>query len=191
VELGAGTGRDARFFSGHGSRVRGVEIALEPHEAARSSDAREGRSWEITPGDALAYLDALPGRSVDAVYSNMFFNMDFDEIEHWALFAAVQRCLRPRGLHLYSVRATSDPWFGRGRRLGPDRYEMEPGGITLHFFSRPYADRLGRVGFAPVRRAEVDEGEAEFPIRLLYVIDRATADPGRSPRLGGLGRSAR
>ena len=168
LELGCGYGRDTRFLAEHGYHVRGVDLTGAAHPAA----SRAGYGTEIEELDALDCLRRQTAGSLDAVYSNMFFNMDFTEEEHRELFRAVHEALRPDGLHLYSARSTSDPWYGRGRPLGPDRFDPAPQGISMHFFSRAYADRLADALFRPVERLERNEGEGDFPITLLYVVDR-------------------
>ena len=54
--------------------------------------------------------------------------------------------------------------------MGPDRYRLGPGGPTVHFFSREYA-RTPAIdsGFRP----EAAEDDREFPMRVMYVADRA------------------
>ncbi len=127
---------------------------------------------EPIESDCLEFLTTLPRGKVGAVYSNMFLNMDFTEREHRDLMRAIHRALAPRGLHLFSVRSTSDPWYGRGRRVRPDTYDPSPHRVTMHFFSEAYADRLAKGLFEPVRRTERSEGGSDFPIRLWYFADR-------------------
>ncbi len=171
VELGCGYGRDARFFSAQGYRVLGIDL-VEPEPSPGTPTDRNTPAHETMLGDALECLQRLADRGTDVVYSNMFLNMDFTEKEHRELLGAVHRVLRAEGLHCFSVRAVSDPWYGRGRRLGPDRFEPAPGGVPLHFFSAPYIDRLIHGRFTSVGRVERTEGEGDFPIRLIYEIDR-------------------
>jgi len=173
VELGCGYGRDARYFADLGFRVVAVELALPGSRSDPAAPVGSGGTYELVQANALEFLESAAPASADVVYSNMFYNMDLSEEEHRALFASVRRVLRSDGLHLYSVRSTSDPWYGRGRLVGPDRFEPAPDTVPLHFFSINYADRLSETGFAPIERTEVAEGEEEFPIRLLYVADRA------------------
>lgn len=173
IELGAGYGRDARFFAELGFRVRGVELALDATVAGRAGRPDGAGSYDLVGGDAFHFLEGLPPGSAGAVYSNMFYNMDFREREHKSLFALVRRALGPGGLHLYSARSTSDPWYGRGEILAPDTFRPERRGVSLHFFSAGYAQRLAAPGFVPLERTEVSEGTGEFPVRLWYVADRA------------------
>ena len=173
IELGGGYGRDARFFAEQGFRVRGVELALTEAVRGRSSRNDGAGSYELFGGDAFEFLRRATAGSADVVYSNMFYNMDFREREHVTLFELVGKVLRPGGLHLYSARSSTDPWYGRGEAVAPDTYRPDPGGIALHFFSAAYAERLGARAFSAVERIEVSEGSGDFPVRLLYVADRS------------------
>jgi SAM-dependent methyltransferase len=173
IELGIGCGRDARFFASRRLRVHGVELSLQGCRHARS------KGLDLEEGDALDYLRARPSAAVDAVYSNLFLNMEFTREEHQALFAEVWRVLRPGGLHLFSVRSVSDPWYGRGRPLGPDTFDPAPHGVPMHFFSAAYTCQLLQGGFRPLALEDRSEGEGDFPIRLLYVAARREA--GHAP----------
>jgi len=171
VELGSGYGRDARFLAECGYSVTGVDVT--GGGAHRSVLARRGsESARFVEGDALRFLDGLPAGGSDAVYSNMFFNMDYTRREHRRLLKAIHRVLRESGLHLYSARSTTDPWYGRGRKVRPDTFDFAPNGVTMHFFSKEYADEVSEGLFEPVSRREQREGKDDFPIRLLYVVDR-------------------
>lgn len=173
LELGCGYGRDTKFLSAQGWHVRGVDLAVT-NASGPPTTAASGGGYELIEADALGFLRKCSPRSLDAVYSNMLLNMEFTETEHAEILRAVHRSLRKEGLHLYSARSTSDPWYGRGKKVGPDTFDPAPHGVTMHFFSREYADRIGGDLFTPVERREVAEGEDEFPIRLLYVVDRRT-----------------
>jgi spermidine synthase len=171
IELGGGYGRDARYLSAQGFHVRGVDLAA-PQPSGTPEPPQQERRSELLAGDAFEFLRQLPPQSVDAVYSNMFFNMDFTEGEHRELMETIHQVLRRGGLHLYSARSTSDPWYGRGKRVGRDSFDPAPHGVTMHYFSVEYANQLCEGWFGPVERVECSEGEGEFPIRLLYVVDR-------------------
>ena len=178
VELGAGYGRDLAYLHRCGFAVRGVDVSDGGVALAR---VRQGRTRqrlpEISRGDAERYLTRIPSRSVDVVYSNMFYNMDFTEADHVRLFAEVARVLHPGGFHLYSARSTNDSWYGRGKPTGPDTFDLRPHGVTMHFFSRAYARRLGRDHFVPFAREDRLEGAGDFPMRLLYAADARTDAP--------------
>ncbi len=186
VEIGCGYGRDVAFFAQRGFRVLAVDATQRGVSLARAAlaDSRPNAGRvSIQRCSALTFLRRLPPRSADAVFSNLVWNMDFTTPEHRAHFRAVRRVLRPGGTHLYSVRATSDPWYRRGRQVGPRRYDLAPNGTVMHFFSPRYARTLARAtGFTPVELVERPEGGRAFPVRVLYVADR------RPPRVGASAR---
>ena len=178
VELGAGYGRDLPYLQRCGFDVRGVDVSDRGVALARGRRRPAAPGvLEIVRSDALPFLARTHGASVDAVYSNMFYNMDFSEADHVRLFGEVARVLRPGGVHLYSVRSTRDRWYGRGRPVGPDTFDLRPHGATMHFFSRAYARRLRRGWFSSFAREDRREGAGDFPIRLLYVADIRNGRP--------------
>jgi len=166
VELGGGYGRDLAELGRLGLSARGVDASAAAIAIARAS------GLPVVRGDALRFLSRLPERSVDVVFSNLFFNMDFGEEEHRQLFAAVRRALVPRGYHAYSVRSVSDPWYGKGKPVGPDMFDLDPDGPVMHFFSPGYARRLRGDRFRLVRSRATDEDQGRFPVRVLYFLDQ-------------------
>lgn len=181
LELGAGYGRDLRFFLERGYDAHGVDnvrrgVVLGRQELSRLSRPPEaGR--RLLCRSAEAGLRSRPTCSLDAVYSNLVLNMDFTEGEHRRLLRAVHRCLRPHGLLVYSVRSVGDPWYGRGLRRGKDRFDLAPHGTTMHFFSQAYVRSLARGRFEVLRIEERSEGGPSFPTRVLYVVERKVARP--------------
>lgn len=166
VELGAGYGRDAAFLRRRGVRVRGVEISDVGVRLARSKGA------DVIRGEVLEFLRSLPPAGADVVYSNLVLNMEFTTADHERIVRAIHRALAPGGFHAYSVRSVSDPWYGRGRRIGPAMFDLAPHGPVFHFFSRAYARRLRAGRFRLVRSVEVTEDPSRFPVRVLYVLER-------------------
>ena len=176
VELGSGYGRDLVGIQGQGFFARGVDVSPVGTALARRS------GLEVVRDHALRFLQRLPPESVNVVFSNLFFNMEFSQGDHQRFVRAVHRVLAPSGYHAYSVRSVSDRWYGRGRRVGPDMFDLAPDGPVLHFFSREYARRLSRGRFRTVRTWEGPEEGSGFPIRVLYVLDqrlRPRGGPGR------------
>jgi SAM-dependent methyltransferase len=173
IELGCGNGRDLRYFQSLGYQVRGVDCAGDvpfrqlPHL----------QPLDIQCRDALEFLQQQGSSSVDVVYSNLFYNMDFTEEDHRELFREAARVLRPGGFHLYSVRTVKDRWYGRGRKVGEDTYDSTPDGTTMHFFSSEYARRLRPDELTLVQEEEFEKGKGDFPIQVLYIAERKRAGP--------------
>lgn len=183
LELGAGYGRDLRFFQGRGLKAKGVDCADRAVASVRGAISTLGAPpVDIDCAEVFDFLKEQKDGSVDIVYSNLFWNMDFTRREHLLLFGHAARILRDGGLHLYSVRSVRDPWYGKGRRVREDTYDLTPDGTTMHFFSPLYAESLHSRNFEGLALQEAREGADEFPIRLLYVADRKLPPGGPKGR---------
>ncbi len=166
VELGSGYGRDLRALRARGFSAVGIDVSRVGTAIARRSGVKAAH------GEALRFLSQLPKESVDVVFSNLFYSLEFSEDEHQRFFDRVHRALVPRGLHAYSVRTVTDPWYGKGVAVGPDTFDLTPDGAVMHFFSGVYARRLRAGKFRCVRTWEGAEDPGGFPIRVLYVLEQ-------------------
>lgn len=114
LEIGCGTGTNARFLAGHGWEVVGVDFAPTAIDLARGQG-----------GDVLyEVLDILaadpPGGPYDAVFDRGCFHV-FDRAEDRATFARrVAGALRPGGVWLSLIGSTE----GAERGGGPPRRSM-------------------------------------------------------------------
>jgi SAM-dependent methyltransferase len=165
LELGSGYGRDLANLRTRGFSVRGVDVSRVGTALARRA------RLPVVALPAHQYLATLAPGSVDVVFSNLFFNMEFSKDDHERLFMEVHRVLAPDGFHAYSVRSVTDAWYGKGTPAGPDMFDLAPHGPVLHFFSRAYAARLRKGRFRCLRSWEGTEGEGEFPITVLYFLE--------------------
>lgn len=166
LELGSGYGRDLRAIRARGYAVRGIDLSRIGTSVARKA------GQDALRGNAVDFLRSQRPGSIDVVYSNLFYNMEFSERDHERVFSLVHRALAPGGLHAYSVRTVSDPWFGKGVRVGPGTFDLAPDGPVMHFFSRSYARRLRAGRFRSVRSWEGEEDLGGFPTRVRYVVER-------------------
>ncbi|MGZ3594885.1 MAG: class I SAM-dependent methyltransferase, partial [Syntrophales bacterium] len=112
---------------------------------------------------ALPFVD----ESMDGCYSHMLYCMALTTPQLEFLSREVRRILRPKGLHIYTVRHVKDPHFGKGIHRGNDMYEV--GGFIVHFFSRAMVEHLAE-GFEIVSIDEFEEGE--LPRKLFLVTLR-------------------
>ncbi len=169
LELGFGYGRDIAFLRRNGFELTGVELSSEGmREASRRFEGDQ--DTRLVESDALTFLGATPSGKYDAVYSNLFLNMHFTREEHQSLFKEIARVLKRGGLHLFSVRSTSDPWYGKGRHVGPDTFDHSPFGSTLVYFSAKYIQSVTPLSMTTAEQVETEEGAGDFPIRVLYVV---------------------
>ena len=184
VELGCGAGRDLVEFVARGYTVAAIDVSHVAVRAARrrSMDAPRPDGVPrpiIDHGEALEFLATQPEASADAVYSNLFLTMGSPARHVTRVFGEIARVLRPGGLHLFSVRATDDAWFGRGRRLAPSVFDLAPDGPPVRFYDEAELRRRTRGRFVRVFQSEGSEGSGRFRRRVLYTVDRRALPDAR------------
>ena len=136
LELGCGTGNDAARLAGEGYLVTAVDVS---GEAIGQAQARFGSQARFLVADITGRLP-FPDWSFDAVMSNVAVHMFPDRVTR-AVFAQVERLVRPGGLFVFHVNSLEDrPLRARrlpARELEPD-FVAEESGQTMHFFSEAY-----------------------------------------------------
>jgi SAM-dependent methyltransferase len=164
LELGCGVGRDSRVLARAGHRVVAVDHSRVAIERARGRrDNPPG--LEFLEDEGLARLARTASKSLDVVYAHGVY-MGFREEELDELVKGLARVLRPRGRHLFAVRATIDPHFGKGREVSKDVFWGGPHPTPMHYYRRETLARFTPPGF--VRFAE----ELREDLALWYVGDR-------------------
>jgi SAM-dependent methyltransferase len=123
LELGCGTGTDARYLAERGYEVVAVDVSPTAIERARS----RGGAVRYEVHDVLA--GPVPGGPFDAAFDRGVFHV-FDEAADRARFAArIAEALRPGGCWLTLAGSTEGPAreFGPPRRSARDLVEaIEP-----------------------------------------------------------------
>ncbi len=179
LELGFGYGRDTGYLLASGISVTGVEVSSRGYELA-AERFRGVPGVRLHHSDALSFLRSMAGASMDAVYSNLFFNMHFTRAEHRALMLEIERVLSEGGLNLFSARSTNDPWYGKGRQVGPGTFDHSPQGTTMVYFSARLVKGITPPGLKTILLEERTEGEGDFPISVLYVCQKRSAVRGNA-----------
>lgn len=173
LELGSGQGRDTLFFARSGFQVHALDYTATAVEAIRDKAGQLGLSESVT---ALQHdiRQPLPftDESFDACYSHMHYCMALTTSELEFLSREVWRVLRPGGLHIYTVRHTGDPDYGKGIPRGEDLYES--GGFIVHYFSREKVAHLAS-GYELLAIDEFEEGK--LPRKLFRVTLRKPEVP--------------
>jgi SAM-dependent methyltransferase len=140
LELGCGTGNDAARLAAEGYAVTAADLSSEAVGQAR---AKYGSLASFMVADMAQPLP-FPDGGFDAVMSNVAMHMFPDSITR-AVFAEVERLVRPGGLFVFHVNSLEDrPLRARrlpARELEPD-YVLEESGQTMHFFAEAYLREL-------------------------------------------------
>jgi SAM-dependent methyltransferase len=140
LELGCGTGNDAARLAGDGYSVTAVDLSAEAIGQAKAKFGSLARFLVADMTQRLPFADA----AFDAVMSNVAMHMFPDDVTR-AVFAQVERLVRPDGLFVFHVNSLQDrPLRARNlpaRELEPD-YVAEASGQSMHFFSEAYLREL-------------------------------------------------
>ena len=168
LELGCGQGRDTWYMAMNGMRVTALDYSESGICQMRERARKDGLDGVVTVDvhDARQPLP-FPDASFDAVYSHMFFTMEFSEEEVSAMLGECNRVLRPGGLNLYSVRNDHDPHYGQFVPRGKDMWQ-NPMGFVVHFFSEEAVRRLSS-GYDVLWVKEFDERSPPFTKKLYEV----------------------
>lgn len=159
VELGAGQGRDTRYFVDKGLNIIAMDFSDVACDQLRQN---LGHKIMVVKQDLRKGFD-MPAESVDGVYGHMLLTMDFTDEELERLISGVYRALVPGGLFIFSVRNTNDSDYQSGERVR-DYVFKNPKGFNVRFFDKNQI--TGFMGdFEIVRMNEFSEG-----MKVLYGI---------------------
>lgn len=152
LELGAGQGRDTKYFIGNGFKV----IAADYSEVSCAQLRQKfGDRLFVVQKDLRQGMD-LPPSSIDGCYAHMLLTMDFTDDELKKLISDVHKALVPGGLFIFSVRNRNDRDCGNGRRIRDGVWKNQIG-FNVRFFSNE--EIKGFCGnFEILRMTEFSEG---------------------------------
>jgi SAM-dependent methyltransferase len=171
LELGCGQGRDTWYFARNGLSVTALDYSDTGICQMRDTAKKEGLEEVVTAKvhDAREPLP-FPDASFDAVYSHMFFTMDFSDAEVQRMLDDCRRVLRPGGINIYSVRNDHDPHYGKFEPVGKDMWK-NPLGFVVHFFTEEKLRELSG-GYEILRIREFEDGSPPFTKKLYEVVLR-------------------
>jgi SAM-dependent methyltransferase len=162
LDVGCGTGTNARFLAARGWAVVGVDVSGRALERAAAAPEPSGGSVEWRRADFL--VDAPPAGPFDLVFDRGCFHV-FDEPGDRARFAGrVARCLAPGGRWVSLLGSTEGP----PREEGPPRRS-----------ARDIADAVEpSLEIVELRAIEFDVDRPE-PARAWFLIARHRAVPAQ------------
>ncbi|MDW5562393.1 MAG: class I SAM-dependent methyltransferase [Methanomassiliicoccus sp.] len=168
LELGCGQGRDTWYFAENGIMVTALDYSEESiYQMKRTAkmECQEGVVSAIVH-DARERLP-FEDETFDAVYSHMFFTMEFTEDDIQKMLDDCLRVLKPGGFHIFSVRNDHDPHYGKFEPQGEDMWK-NPLGFVVRFFSEEKLRQLANGSILLWIREFVD-GAPPFS-RTLYEV---------------------
>ena len=168
LELGCGQGRDTWYFAENGIMVTALDYSESSILQMRKIAKRECQEGMVTAlvHDARERLP-FPDASFDAVYSHMFFTMQFTEQEISEMLNDCRRVLKSGGINIFSVRNDHDPHYGKFEPMGTDMWK-NPLGFVVHFFNEEKIRRLSG-GHEILWIREFQEGSPPFG-KMLYEV---------------------
>ena len=159
VDVGCGDGRDSIFFSERGLKVTALDLSESGIEKLKGRDKR----IKCVLGDIRKHV--FPPDSFDVVYAHLSLHY-FDDHATRRIFKKLFRVLRRGGLIFVKCKATDDPLFGKGEKVGENMYRS---GHTRHFFTTEYM-RENLKDFEIIRVRKTRSSYDGFPSAFIEAI---------------------
>jgi SAM-dependent methyltransferase len=164
LELGAGHGRDTRFFASNGIEVEAVDFSIVAIELLGKITKEKRLPIKPRVFDVRRALP-FPDGYFDAVYSHMLLNMRLSLDEIHFIFSEIRRVLKHKGFNFFSVRNQNDKSYGEGIQIDKGIYVIN--GFHVRFFTEKEIQDLIE-GFEVLCIAE----EYEEPVTLYLVFSK-------------------
>jgi ubiquinone/menaquinone biosynthesis C-methylase UbiE len=134
LELGRGQGRDTTFFSSNGLEVYAADSSIVAIEGIQKFNEINNQLINANCIDAKQGLPFIDNY-FDAIYSHMFYNMNFTNKELDFLFYESNSVLKANGLLYFSVRSDDDELFDSRYKMDKNEDIYEINGFQIRFFS--------------------------------------------------------
>jgi SAM-dependent methyltransferase len=133
LELRCGQGRDTLFFVSHDLDVYAIDSSKVAIESLKQIIGEENITIKLRQFDASQGIP-FDKKYFDAVYSHMFYNMRFTDVELSLLFIESNRVLKNNGMLYFSVRSDKDAQYNTGKKMDTNIYEIN--GFQIRFFTK-------------------------------------------------------
>ena len=161
LELGAGLGRDTKYFVTKSSSINITALDYSTEAIKNINKKKLDRKrvntkvWDVRNG--LPFKE----NSFDGCFSHMLYCMALTTKEIIDLNKEVKRILKPGGINIFTVRHIGDGDYKNGKHIGEDMYQND--GFIVHFFSKEKIKEISK-GFKIENIDEFHEGK--FPRKL-------------------------
>lgn len=133
LDLGAGQGKDSRFFGQKGYEVVSTDYAQEGLKLSRQQLDETLKSHITLQELDLAHPFPYPDNSFDIVYAHLSIHY-FDIKTARQIFAEMKRILKAGGILAIMTNSTNDPEYNTGIKLEDDYFEISLG-MKKRYFS--------------------------------------------------------
>jgi SAM-dependent methyltransferase len=167
LDVGCGNGNHTIFLAELGYDVYGIDISSEAIDIAKAWFNKKGLEADLRAGDVerLPYEDDFFDLIIsDAVLDHMLFS------KAKKVMSEIKRTCVKGGYVFITLRSTEDSEFGRGKKEGPNTFELAGGyekGLIQHYFDLEEIKEL-LEGF---KVFDIDLCEERFPDT--FTIDKS------------------
>lgn len=165
LELGAGQGRDSRYFMENHMELavidyseRGIDNIINK---AKSMDFRGLKSYVLDITEGLPFRE----NSFDMIFANELYSMAFTDLELERINQELNRVLVAGGYSVFTVHSEFDKCYAKGKQIYKDIYEVD--GVIYHFFKeekiRALVDKSS-MNIVELKRYEEDGRDLYFVV---------------------------
>ncbi len=130
LDLGCGGGRDSIFFAKKGFKVVAVDIFSDNFQRDKLKSVNV-KFIHKSIKDVKFKLN-----SFDVVYAHLSLHY-FEDKTTDKIFNNLYNILKPGGYIFAKCKSTTDPYFGKGKKIEENYYEF---GHKRHFFTKKYME---------------------------------------------------
>ncbi len=128
LDLGCGGGRDSVFFAKKGFQVTALDVFTDNFQQERLK-----KTGIIFFKKDIKDIKFKLG-SFDVVYAHLSLHY-FDDKTTDKIFNNLHKIVKPGGYIFIKCKSTSDPYFGKGKKIEENYYDFEH---KRHFFTKEY-----------------------------------------------------
>lgn len=139
LDLGAGWGRDARYFADHGFAVTAVDNRPAALASLQSYRAKKALRYSVISADIRDLPTSVELQSYDVVLCRMVLHFLRSRAEVASAIAAMQRMTNPSGINVVSLFTDRNP-------VGLRPYLAKPGELPAYYAGWRIVDSYEGLG---------------------------------------------
>jgi len=160
---GMGYGRNAKVFKDNGFDVTGIEISKTAIELARKYLGQDMTIYHDTVSNM-----PLDSRRYDGIFCHALVHL-LDKEERQKLILDCYDQLIENGYMIFTAITKTAPNYGKGRRIGQDRFEFHQGAKLFYYDEVSVQEEFSEAGLFKVE--EIKEDQPLYFIKCQKIID--------------------